>query len=200
MLKELRIAGFGGQGVILSAHIVGRAAALHQGGYATMTQNYGPEARGGAASAALIVSDEPVLYPYLTQPDILVALSQEAYSKFIPDLKENGILLVEEDLVRLGNVPQHMRVYGIPATRLAEELGKKMVLNVVMVGFLCSITGVVSREACRKAVQDSVPARFLDLNINAFEKGFEFGVQLLKSGPAHEENGDNEKVALEEVD
>ena len=76
MLKELRIGGFGGQGVILSAHILGKAAALYDGGYATMTQNYGPEARGGAASAALIVSDEPILYPYLTNPDILVVMSQ----------------------------------------------------------------------------------------------------------------------------
>ena len=117
MLKELRIAGFGGQGVILSAHILGRAAALHDQGYATMTQNYGPEARGGAASAALIVSDEPILYPYLTSPDILVVLSQEAYTRFTPELKENGILLVEEDMVRLENRPQHIRVYGIPATR-----------------------------------------------------------------------------------
>jgi 2-oxoglutarate ferredoxin oxidoreductase subunit gamma len=146
MLKELRMAGFGGQGVILSAHILGRAAALHDQGYATMTQNYGPEARGGAASAALIVSDEPILYPYLTSPDILVVLSQEAYTRFTPELKENGILLVEEDMVRLESRPQHLKVYGIPATRLAEEIGKKMVLNVVMVGFLCAITKIVSRN------------------------------------------------------
>ena len=123
-----------------------------------MTQNYGPEARGGAASAALIVSDEPILYPYLTSPDILVVLSQEAYTRFTPELKENGILLVEEDMVRLESLPQHIKVYGIPATRLAEEIGKKMVLNVVMVGFLCAITKIVSAESCRKAVMDSVPS------------------------------------------
>ncbi len=196
MLKELRIAGFGGQGVILSAHILGRAAALQEKGDATMTQNNGPEARGGAASAALIVSDEPILYPYLTNPDILVVLSQEAYARFTPELKENGILLVEEDLVRLENLPQHIRVYGIPATRLAEELGKKMVLNVVMVGFLCAITKVVSADSCRKAVAESVPGRFRDLNLNAFDKGFAYGIRILESGPAAEENG-HEKESLE---
>jgi 2-oxoglutarate ferredoxin oxidoreductase subunit gamma len=196
MLKELRIAGFGGQGVILAAHILGRAAALHEKGYATMTQNYGPEARGGAASAALIVSDEPILYPYLTNPDILVVLSQEAYTRFTPELKENGILLVEEDMVRLESLPQHIKVYGIPATRLAEEIGKKMVLNVVMVGFLCAVTRMVSAESCRQAVVDSVPSRFRDLNVKAFDKGFAYGVRILESGPLSEENG-NEKEPME---
>jgi 2-oxoglutarate ferredoxin oxidoreductase subunit gamma len=196
MLKELRMAGFGGQGVILSAHILGRAAALHDQGYATMTQNYGPEARGGAASAALIVSDEPILYPYLTSPDILVVLSQEAYTRFTPELKENGILLVEEDMVRLESLPQHIKVYGIPATRLAEEIGKKMVLNVVMVGFLCAITKIVSAESCRKAVTDSVPSRFREFNLKAFDKGFEYGAKILESGPSSEDNG-HEKESME---
>jgi 2-oxoglutarate ferredoxin oxidoreductase subunit gamma len=155
MLKEMRIAGFGGQGVILSAHIIGRAVALHEDNYATMTQNYGPEARGGAASAALVISDSPVLFPYVTHLDILVVMAQEAYTKFTPDLKEDGILIVEEDLVRLDHNAQHSRVYGVPATRFAEELGKKMVQNVVMVGAVCAITKAFSYEACRKAVADS---------------------------------------------
>jgi 2-oxoglutarate ferredoxin oxidoreductase subunit gamma len=200
MLKELRIAGFGGQGVILSAHIIGKAAALYDGGYATMTQNYGPEARGGAASAALIVSDEPVLYPYLTNPDILVVMSQEAYTRFTPDVREGGILLVEEDLVRLENLGQHLKVYGIPATRLAEKLGKKMVLNVVMVGFLCAISQVVSLESCRQAVNDSVPARFRELNLSAFDEGYAYGLKLLESGPVTEETDGDGKEELESVD
>jgi 2-oxoglutarate ferredoxin oxidoreductase subunit gamma len=200
MLKELRIGGFGGQGVILSAHILGKAAALYDGGYATMTQNYGPEARGGAASAALIISDEPVLYPYLTNPDILVVMSQEAYTRFTPDVKEGGILLVEEDLVRLENLPQHLKVYGIPATRLAEKLGKKMVLNVVMVGFLCAISMVVSLESCRQSVNDSVPARFRDLNLSAFDEGYAYGLNVLESGPVTEETDGDGKEELESVD
>lgn len=181
MLTELRIAGFGGQGVILAAHIIGNAVALHEKGFATMTQNYGPEARGGAASAALVLSDEPILYPYLTHPDILVAMSLEAYTKFAPEVKEGGFLLVEEDLVQIDALPEvpKCRIYGIPATRFAEELGKKMVLNVIMVGFFCAITKVVSPEACRGGIEHEVPKRFLELNLKAFNKGYEYGLEVL---------------------
>jgi 2-oxoglutarate ferredoxin oxidoreductase subunit gamma len=197
MLTEIRIAGFGGQGVILSAHILGHAAAIEEGGYATMTQNYGPEARGGAASAALVVSNQPILYPYLTEPDILVVMSQEAYTRFTPELKEGGALLVEQDLVRMDSAAKGRRVYSIPATRIAEELGKKMVLNVVMVGFLCAITKVVAVEACRKAVEHSVPSRFKELNTSAFDRGYEFGVELLKKQPEPTREGKVNHVMLE---
>lgn len=195
MLKELRIAGFGGQGVILATHILGRAAAVHENRFATMTQSYGPEARGGAASAALIVSDEPVLFPYVAHPDILVVMSQEAYSRFAPEVKPGGFLLVEEDLVRLDQKAQGLKIYGIPATRFAEELGKKMVLNVIMTGFLCAITAVVSAEAARKAVAESVPARFRDLNLQAFDKGYAYGLELLERGPQKIES--SEEIVLE---
>jgi 2-oxoglutarate ferredoxin oxidoreductase subunit gamma len=199
MLTELRIAGFGGQGVILAAHIIGNAVALLEKGYATMTQNYGPEARGGAASAALVLSDEPVLYPYLTQPGILIAMSLEAYTRFGPEVKEGGFLLVEEDLVQLDALPKvpRCRIYGIPATRLAEELGKKMVLNVIMVGFFCAITKAVSVEACRGGVAHEVPKRFLDLNINAFNKGYEYGLELLTHQGERTHPGDEMLAGLE---
>ena len=105
-LTEIRVAGFGGQGVILSAIVIGKAACIYQNGYATMTQSFGPEARGGSSSAQVILSDEPILYPYITQPDILVVMSQEAFTRFTPELKEGGILIVEQDLVRLGNIKQ----------------------------------------------------------------------------------------------
>jgi 2-oxoglutarate ferredoxin oxidoreductase subunit gamma len=178
-LTELRIAGFGGQGVILSAIILGRAASIHQGAFATMTQSFGPEARGGACSAQLVVSDQPVLYPYVTQPDILVVMSQEAYSKFAPELKENGTLIVEQDLVRVNDIPIGTKVYSCPATRLAEELGKRMVLNSVMVGFFTAVTQLIEADAVRKAVGDSVPANFRELNLKAFERGYEYGIKSL---------------------
>jgi 2-oxoglutarate ferredoxin oxidoreductase subunit gamma len=195
MATEIRIAGFGGQGVILATHILGRAAAVHENRFATMTQSYGPEARGGAASAALIVSDEPVLFPYVARPDILVVMSQEAYTRFTPEVKPGGFLLVEEDLVRLDRKAQGLKIYGIPATRFAEELGKKMVLNVIMTGFLCAITGAVGRDAARTAVEESVPARFRELNLQAFDKGFDHGRILLERGPQQIEN--TEEVPLE---
>jgi len=174
-LTEIRVAGFGGQGVILSAIVLGKAASIFQGTFATMTQNFGPEARGGACSAQLILSDSPVLYPYVTRPDILVAMSQEAYNRFVPELKDGGILIVEQDLVRVSDLPRETQVYSVPATRLAEELGKRMVLNSVMVGFFAAVTQLLDADAVRKAVADSVPAAFRDLNLKAFEKGWEYG-------------------------
>ncbi|MBM3749468.1 MAG: pyruvate ferredoxin oxidoreductase, partial [Acidobacteria bacterium] len=164
-LTEIRIAGFGGQGVILSAMIIGKAAAIHQGGYATLTQSFGPEARGGASSAQVILSDTPILYPYVTQPDVLVVMSQEAYTRFSPELRDKGLLIVEEDLVRLQDLRSGLRVHSVPATRLAEELGRKMVLNVVMVGFFAAVTGLLDPDALRQAVADSVPPPTRELNL-----------------------------------
>jgi 2-oxoglutarate ferredoxin oxidoreductase subunit gamma len=178
-LTELRIGGFGGQGVILSAVILGKAASIQQGAFATMTQNFGPEARGGACSAQLLLSNQPVLYPYVTQPDILIVLSQEAYSKFAPELREGGTLIIEQDLVRVTDLPRSTRVYSCPATRLAEELGKRMVLNSVMIGFFTAVTDILEKDAVRKAIEGSVPSNFREMNLKAFEKGFDYGVTSL---------------------
>jgi 2-oxoglutarate ferredoxin oxidoreductase subunit gamma len=182
-LTEIRLAGFGGQGVILSAIVLGKAASIFQGAYATMTQNFGPEARGGACSAQLIVSDSPILYPYVAQPDILVVLSQEAYVRFAPELKDGGIMIVEQDMVRVSDLHKEIKVYSIPATRIAEELGKRMVLNSVMVGFFTAITNLLDPDAVRKAVADSVPPSFRDLNLKAFERGLEEGITALTTTP-----------------
>jgi 2-oxoglutarate ferredoxin oxidoreductase subunit gamma len=178
-LTEIRLAGFGGQGVILSAIVLGKAASIYQGAFATMTQNFGPEARGGACSAQLVLSDSPVLYPYVTQPDILVVMSQEAYVRFGPELKDGGIMIVEQDLVRVSDLKQGIQVYSIPATRIAEGLGKRMVLNSVMVGFFTAITQLLEPDAVRKAVADSVPPSSRELNLKAFEKGLEYGITAL---------------------
>jgi 2-oxoglutarate ferredoxin oxidoreductase subunit gamma len=156
-LTEIRIAGFGGQGVILSAVVLGTAASICENGFATMTQNSGPEARGGACSAQLVISDESVLYPYVTQPDIMVIMSQEANNRFAGKLKPGGLLIVEEDLVRVSNLNQDKKVYSIPATGIAEELGKRRVLNSVMVGFFTAVTKRLSADGVRNAVADSVP-------------------------------------------
>jgi 2-oxoglutarate ferredoxin oxidoreductase subunit gamma len=178
-VTEIRIAGFGGQGVILSAIVIGKAGCIFQDGYSTMTQSFGPEARGGACSAQVILSDNPVLYPYVTQPDILVVMSQEAYTLFSPQINPEGILVIEEDLVRIGELPPGVRVYSIPATRIAEELGKKMVLNIVMVGFFGAVSQALDPDALRKAVAASVPESYRDLNLRAFDRGFEYGTKEL---------------------
>lgn len=179
-LTEIRIAGFGGQGVILSAIVIGKAGCIFENGYSTMTQAFGPEARGGACSAQVILADEPVLYPYVTKADILVVMSQEAYTLFTPQLKENGLLIIEQDLVRVDALPAGVRVFSVPATRLAEELGKRMVLNIVMVGFFGAVAGTPKAESLRQAIADSVPKAFIDLNLQAFDKGYEYGLKALK--------------------
>ena len=185
-ITEIRVAGFGGQGVILSAIILGKAASIYDNGFATMTQNFGPEARGGACSAQLVLSDTPVLYPYVTRPDIMVVMSQEAYNRFAPELKQGGLLIVEEDLVRVSDLKGDPKVYSIPATRIAEELGKRMVLNSVMVGFFTAVTKLLSADAVRKAVADSVPPSFRELNLKAFERGLEYGNSTLAGAPARQ--------------
>ena len=182
-VTEIRVAGFGGQGVIMAATVIGRAVCIHERKYATMTQNFGPEARGGACSAQLVVSDSPVLYPYVTRPDIMVIMSQEAYNRFAPELKPGGVLIVEEDLVRVSNMNLDKQVYSIPATRFAEELGKRMVLNSVMVGFFTAVTKLLGADAVRKAVSDSVPSAFRELNLKAFDKGYEYGLSTKAGAP-----------------
>jgi len=167
--------------------VIGKAGCIFENGFSTMTQSFGPEARGGACSAQVILSNEPILYPYVTRPDILVTMSQEAYTLFTPQLKDDGILIIEQDLVRVEKLPPGVRVYGVPATRLAEELGKRMVLNVVMVGFFAAVTNVLEPEAVRQAVADSVPEAFRELNLRAFDKGFDYGTKHL-SAPVEKED------------
>ncbi len=197
VLTEIRIAGFGGQGVILAAAVIGKAAAIFQGEYATMTQSFGPEARGGSSSAQVIFSNEPILYPYVAHPDILIVMSQEAATRFTPQLKPGGILITEQELVRVDRYPAGVRVYGVPATRLAEELGRKVVLNIVMTGFFGAVTGLLDPQALRKAVADSVPPALQSLNLRAFDKGYEYGSHMLDQMEANGNGHGEGALALE---
>ena len=172
---ELKIGGFGGQGVILSGQVIGKAAALFDNKYSAMTQSFGPEARGSACSSQVIVSDNPILYPYVRRPSILVVMSQEAYTKFSPALEPKGMLVYESELVELGAVPSGIKTAGIPSTRIAEELGRRIVSNIVMTGFFTAVTGVVTKEAMEKAIQASVPAGTERLNLAAFGRGYAYG-------------------------
>lgn len=179
-MSEIRFAGYGGQGIIRSGIIAGKAASIYDNKHATMSQSFGPEARGGACSSQLVVSDSKVLYPYITVADILVAMSQEGYDKFEPELSENGMLLMDEDLVKPKPPRGTMKVYPIPATRFAEQLGNKIVANVVMLGFFTAVADVVTYDAMKKAIPSSVPEKAVDLNLKAFDRGYEYGKELLQ--------------------
>jgi 2-oxoglutarate ferredoxin oxidoreductase subunit gamma len=171
MRKEIRISGFGGQGVGLASLILGKALSLYQGVEAVMTQNYGPEARGGASSADVVLSDQPIAYPFVQQADVLVTLSQEAYTKFRPQVKPDALVLIDEDLVTPFDGDQ---VHTIPATRLAEELGRRIMTNMVMLGFFTAVTGLVSRENMEKAIASSMKSKIVPMNLQAFAAGFEY--------------------------
>jgi len=179
---DIRFSGFGGQGIIKSGILVGKAASLFDNKFGTMTQSFGPEARGGACSAQIVVDDSPVLYPYIGAPEILVTMSQEAYEKFNEELVPGGILLTDTDLVKTQKFRKDVEVYSIPSTRIAEEMGNRIFANVVMIGFFTAITKVVSPDAVKKALPGAVPDRFVDINIEAFDRGYNYGVELLKKG------------------
>jgi 2-oxoglutarate ferredoxin oxidoreductase subunit gamma len=177
---EIRIAGFGGQGIILSGYIIGKAAAIFDNKFSTLLQSFGPEARGSSCSAQLIISDSQILYPYLIIPDILVILSRDAYDKFGKELVNGGIMLIEKDLVHPEKTPKNVSIYAIPSTRLAEEMGRKIVMNIITVGFFSAVTGITSYEATRKAVESSVPKGTEEMNLKAFDTGYEYGKNLLE--------------------
>jgi 2-oxoglutarate ferredoxin oxidoreductase subunit gamma len=177
---EIKIGGLGGQGVILSGYIIGRAASIYDNKFATMIQAFGPEARGSSTSAQLIVSDESIAYPYITAPNLMVLMSQEAYVKFSGELVPGGTLITEEEMVTPHNLRTDIKHYSIPATRFAEELGKRMVMNIVMMGFTTAITRVINEQAMGEAVKVSVPKGTEKLNIVAFVKGLEYGRKLIE--------------------
>lgn len=171
---ELRLSGFGGQGIILAAYVIGKAVAVVEGRHATLNQAFGPEARGSACSAQVVLSDESVSYPYVREPEILVAMSQDAYRIFIGEVRKGGLVLIDDSLV----TPKSSRRYrtlGVPATRMAEELGRRIMANMVMVGFFTSVTGLISPESAAESVRSSVPSGSQEVNLAAFEKGLAHG-------------------------
>ena len=179
---EVRLCGFGGQGIILAGRIAGAGAALHDEREVTLTQSYGPESRGGACSTALIISDRSILYPRVTRPSVMVAMSQEAYTTYRGQLTEGGVLLIDADLVD-PDPTAGQRPIPIPATRIAEqELGRRIVANIVMLGALAALTEVVSEEAMRRAVLDSVPKGTEELNKQAFQMGYDYARGVLGEG------------------
>ena len=167
MRKEIRLAGTGGQGQILAGIILAEAAVVHDGVNATQTQSYGPESRGGASRAEVIIATEPIDYPKVSQADLLLCMSQEAYDKYRGQVKPDGLILVDETLVKAGD-----DAVIAPITQTArEQLGRVIVANIVAVGIIVGMTQVVSEEAARKAILGRVPAGTEELNEKAFEAG-----------------------------
>ncbi|MFP3952557.1 MAG: 2-oxoacid:acceptor oxidoreductase family protein [Candidatus Bipolaricaulota bacterium] len=179
MRKEIRFGGFGGQGIISAGNITGKAASIFADKDAVLIQSYGPEARGGACSADVVIEDGKIDYPQITVPQVLILMSQEAYEKYSDDVEEGGVMLLEKDLVDEQAPPDDVSQYKIPATGIAEEVGHKIVANVVMLGALCAITSIVEKSQMEESVLDSVPDGTEDLNKTAMDRGFEYGERLI---------------------
>lgn len=168
----MRFCGFGGQGIILSAVLMGEAAVIENGLFAAQTQSYGSEARGGQCQAELKISDKPILTPIQSKNDILVAMFQTAFNTYISSLREGGVLFVDADLVpKLENIPAGVAVHKIRATESAIELGNKMAANMVMLGAIANKTGLVTVEQLKKVLKGSLKEKLLPLNYKALEKG-----------------------------
>jgi 2-oxoglutarate ferredoxin oxidoreductase subunit gamma len=168
---DITIAGVGGQGSILAGVILGTAAVSHNGQYAAQTQAYSSELRGGFAATWVIVSDDPIAFPRVTEPDVLVAQAQDSINRFAKVLKPEGLLIVDSDMVT--DIPENVkRIYKVPATSVSRnDLGAPVVANMIMLGALWRATDVVSREALETAIVASVPKGKDQLNLKAFDLG-----------------------------
>ncbi len=175
MRTEIRLSGFGGQGIGLAGFILGKALCLFDGLETVMTQAYGPEARGGASSTNIVVDDQPIDYPFIQQADILVALSQEAYTRFRQEVKSGATIIIDDGLVTPDAEDQ---CHAIPATELAEGLGRRVVANVIMLVFFTAVTGLVKRQAMERAIETTVRPKTLELNKKAFLTGFEYAAKI----------------------
>lgn len=172
---EVRLSGAGGQGIVLAGQILGQAASLYEKGKsATFTQSYGPEARGGSCSAEVVISNESVGYPYVINPQVLVIMSQEAYNKYTQNLNPGTLVIVDKDLVKL-DPAKKLKILSIPATNLAREMGRVVVANIVMLGFVAAVSDVVSAKALKESIVATVPEGTGEFNIKAFTVGYEYG-------------------------
>ena len=177
---EIRFGGFGGQGIVTMAVVLGEAISLVEKKECVQTQSYGPEARGGATKSELVIDDEEVDYPKVQEPDVFIAMSRAAYLEYVDGLKDDGILIVDEDLVEIeGDLPDNIKIYKIPATRIADvDVGTKQATNVVMLGALTAITGFVSIEGLRQQILERWP-RFTETNMKALDLGVKAGKEAV---------------------
>jgi 2-oxoglutarate ferredoxin oxidoreductase subunit gamma len=166
----VKFCGLGGMGIILTSIILGKAA-IYDHKNAIQTQSYGPEQRGTTVTSDVIVSDEELIsFPIEQKLDFLVAFSQDAYNSYKQKVKENGLIFVNSDLVKINSAKSN--VFQIPASSIATELNNEKVLNMVMLGSLVKTTKLVSKESIIKSLKNTVHSRFITLNINAFNRGY----------------------------
>jgi 2-oxoglutarate ferredoxin oxidoreductase subunit gamma len=171
MRAEIRIAGTGGMGVVLAGVILGHAAVVHGGLEAIQSQSYGSEARGTAAKSEVIISDQPIKYPKVRESDYFIVMSQKALDMYLAGAKKGSVLIVDPDLVKTKNVKDDFEIVEIRAMKAADELGLRLVSNMVMLGALVKKSGLFPLETLEKAVTDLISAKALQLDIDAIRAG-----------------------------
>jgi len=170
---NIRLAGFGGQGIVMAGYVLGHAGIL-DGRNALQTQSYGSESRGGACKSDVIITEGEILELAPSALDALVAMSQPALEKYLSNLKEDGILIYDSGLVKPTN--GGVRAFGLPATDTAHKtFGRDVVANVIMLGCLSGLTGAAGRESLCRAISESVPPKTVAMNLKAFDEGFTRG-------------------------
>ena len=171
--QRITLCGMGGQGIILSAVLLGTTAVTKANKYAVQTQSYGSEARGGQCQAELIIDDKPINSPVAQTKDLMLAMFQEAYGKYIDVLDPNGVLVYDPGLVTsLTKEIKHS--YAVPATQIAVDLGNRMAANMVMLGFMSEALGIVTKDDLVETIKDNTNARFLEMNLNAVDAGIDY--------------------------
>ncbi len=168
---DIRFGGFGGQGIITASYIIGIAGVMHEGKDALQTQSFGTQARGGQCRAEVMISDIPLSYAPMTSSDALVVMSQPALDSYLKSLKPGGLLIVDSSIVK--DIPERddIEIIRIPASEMATKMGNKVIANMILVGALVEKMGLIKRESLTKAIEDTVPSRFVELNIQAIEEG-----------------------------
>lgn len=174
----MRFAGFGGQGIIKLGIIVAAAASIHAGKNSVQTQSYGPESRGGACKSEVVISEEEIDFPKVVQPDVLVVMSQHAYNDYIEDIKPGGIVIMDNDMIPMEKNLTKAKIFKVPATKMAEQLGRRIVANIVMLGAFVAITKLLDEKAIKESIKENIPKGTEELNLAAFEKGYEYGKKL----------------------
>lgn len=178
MRVEVRFAGFGGQGIIKSGIIVAAAASIHAGKNSVQTQSYGPESRGGACKSEVVISEQEIDFPKLVQPDILVVMSQAAYNDYADDIKQGGTVILDPDMIPTEKDLGKVKIFKVPATKMADQLGRRIVANIVMIGAFVAITKLLDENAVKDSIKENIPKGTEELNLAAFEKGHEYGKNL----------------------
>ena len=189
---EVRLAGLGGQGIILAGIIAAEAAGIHEGKEVVQTQAYGAEARGGFSRSDVVISDNMILYPKASKLDFLLAMSQSAYEENLPSLKKGGVLLVDSTYVSELSGP---KIYAIPFSKIArEKFGRENVANIIALGAITQIFPIISEESMEKAVLNRVPKRFIEMNKKAFKEGVRVSKKTIEESREEEISEEEDEI------